>query len=317
MIQNQIAWFNPAKTIDFLNKEYKLASNIKNRQNRQSVERVLKILIEKLKICKSKNGLCCVAGIDSNNNEFIHVYEPIIPITKFIYTCDNKFDIDMLKSLFDIKTSTGHIVMISGDTTLIYSCNISQSDITFKLSNKIIGLLNKRMSRGGMSQNRIARLAEDSRLHYGTRIVESINKLVCDRLSSSIKVIGSKEITEMVKTSKILKVPIDVNIGSKWHSWNDPYEFLVSNKKEWVNIFNQISNSDEKKIENVLSLIKKDPDMLSFGKDINEKECEYIVSLDETATNIINKSKLIIVSIKSKFYGEFQAYKQIGKKYYK
>ena len=58
-------------------------------------------------------------------------------------------------------------------------------------------------------------------------------------------------------------------------------------------------------------MIKKNPDMLSFGNDINEKECEYIISID--TANINND---IIVTKDSKYYKDIVSFKRIGKKYF-
>lgn len=306
-LYHKIRWFN---IVDFISKEYKLASNIKDRSNRQSVERVLKTLLQIKTFKNTSNGLCCVAGIDSTNKEFIHINEPIVPITKFIYNCGNKIDKDMISELFNTSTSNGYIVMISGDMTFIYTC-ILNNDISFKLSNKIIGLLNKRMSRGGMSQNRIARLAEDSRLHYTTRIVEAVNKLTSMMLNSKeeIYLVGSREISNMVVECKTLIKP--VKILDKWHSWKDPYDVLINNKKELLTLFQHMNDKDEKKIQSILELVKKDPDWLLFGQDI--KNCEYIITCDPN----IKGDNVLFVEHNSKYYVVLKPYISIGKKYYK
>ncbi len=289
------------------------------------------MLIEKLKLCKN-TGLCCVAGIDIYDVEFIHVHE--CSTDKFIYSCGNKFDMDLLYSFFPRITNNGNIIMVSGDFTWIYDVKFSSADmninkdsditnkddkdnkhsyttnkvcgnIKFSLQTKITGLLNKRQSRGGMSQNRIARLAEDSRLHYCTRIIDSISKC-CKENKECIYMFGSAELCKKIKT--LCKT---VSVIDKWHSWEDPYNFLINNKNELLDIFLKPSDKDEEKVKNVLELVKKDPDWLLFGKDI--KDCEYVVAIDSS----VSESTDILVKKNSSMYAELSLYKRIGKKYFK
>lgn len=300
---------NSGFNLDFLNKEYKLASNIKDRQNRQCVEKVLNMLINKLKLYNSilSKGLVCVSGISNNGDEFVHVWEPFVTNHKQIYHCGSKYDIELFRPLFQISNDIGTIVMVSGDTTYIIHTDIPECS-KFVIKHKIIGLLAKRQSRGGMSQNRIARLAEESRHQYTNRIITSINENT--KGTKQVLMIGGGEIVQLVLERKDIQVKINCT-DIKWNTTIDPIKFLVIEKSKIQIYFKKPSEKDELKIEQICSLLQKNPDWLSFGNEISEDTCEFILSIKQSD----NKND-IIVPVSSPYYSKLKLFERIGKKFY-
>jgi len=87
----------------------------------------------------------------------------------------------------------------------------------------------------------------------------------------------------------------------------DTYEkILRENKLKKIN-----RPQSEKKIQVVFDAVKKNPDILCFGNDIVERDCEYIIQLSEPFSE-----KEIQVEKSSRWYDDMKLYLRIGKKWY-
>lgn len=296
-------------------------SNIKDRQNRKCVERLLKVIIGRLKTIKEvNNGLIVLAGIDKHDEEFVIVAEPPIKNDKLIYKCDSKFHMDEIEPLFKKQRETSYVILLTGDETKIYSY-----DNNFKLIDKLNGNLIKRQRNGGQSSVRFSRLAEESRHNYILRIVDKVNKYC--KNGKKIIVLGSRELKGDLMDCKDVTVfgndkscssqPKGVKLETIDKFYEIGNNFINENKKELELLLNKSNNQHEKQIEEVYELIKKDPDLLTFGKDIIEAECEYIIQINEEQITHNDINKTIIIDKNSKFYGLLKAYGRIGKKYFK
>lgn len=272
----------------------------------------MRILIEKLKTFTKplSKGLCCFVGIDEKDNEIVHTLEPVIINSQFIYRCSSKFDVHTVNHLFKSDDKLGALILVSGDLTCIYQANPGG----FECKEKIIGNLVKRQKKGGQSSVRFSRLAEESRHHYVTRIVESINKHC---ISAKITYIfGSQEIKEQIMERKTSLVKL--NTLAKWYTWTtgQPSEFINANRKEILSLLSKSQNDDDTKVQNILTLVSKNPDWLVFGEDIKASQCEYVVMLADLKKDDTESENVIYVEKNSQYYGAFKAYQRIGKKYY-
>ena len=109
---------------------------------------------------------------------------------------------NILKIAFDEHDDFG-VVLVSGTMTLFYLYN--QNRIT--LLNKTTVDLQKRQSKGGQSQNRIARLAEETRDTYIKRVIEKINSLFINENKSNIiglLIAGPSELPMKVSNSELI-----------------------------------------------------------------------------------------------------------------
>lgn len=280
-----------------------MASNIKDRRNRNNVNRLLKIISEKLKgINKFDKGLFMYVGI-GNDAEYVEMFESPYKNTEFFYRCDSKFYTDSLREMIENNTDIHYLILIDGEETHIY-----KYDKIFILIERINGNLIKRQKKGGQSSVRFARLAEESRHIYITHIVDKINELC--RNGKSIWVFGARELKNDLMDSKSLLVKINsFDIFNVIET-----NFISIHKKELETILLNYDDKQEKEIGNICELITKDPDMLVFGDAIHEDECSAIIKLDD---NTHEGSKYIIVGIQSKYYSIMKQYKKIGLRYFK
>lgn len=297
-----------SNTTSFLTKELKTANNIKDRSNRQCVERVLKILIEKVKNVKNfreiKNGLCCYVGITSQNNEVCEILETSVVCNKFVYNCGSKFI--LFPELFENNTNSSNLIVITGDITLIYSV---VSD-TFTIKKKINGNLIKRQKKGGQSSVRFSRLAEESRHAYIVKILDSLNS--SDSLKNNY-VMGSAELRDDLVDYSNKQGYRMCKLEFKTSTYDE--KFVSANKKE-INqqiqkYEKQTNNSNDLKIQQVIELIEKNPDYLLFGDEIIPTECEFIISIEKTWIK-----GDVLISDDNKYYARLKDYLRIGKKYF-
>lgn len=280
----------------FLKKELTLASNIKDKQNRKCVSRILTLLIERLRLTQHENGLICFVGVDATNGEIVEIIHPQIPVASFIYKCASKFDESVIDELEKKTRETKHVALITGDETKIYSFAG-----TWNLVKTINGCLIKRHKKGGQSSVRFERLADESRFVYAERIVFVLNQL------NECWVFGSKEMKNIVLTHKDLTKPLKT--CDQFESFSE--NFINSNKKELERIITRVE-INERKVQQVLDLIETNPDFLVFG-NLDSVNCETIVTIDE---ELEGNEKAIVVSRDSKFFAKLKPFGSIGKLYF-
>ena len=117
----------------------------------------------------------------------IQSFIPEIKNEQFIYNCSNKFIIDFVQDY--IKQLDGSIIFVNGNEAIIYSWKSR-----FVKQKHINANLIKRHRKGGQSSVRFARLAEESRTHYVTYIIDNINTLK----TKNNWIFGSNEILSMI-----------------------------------------------------------------------------------------------------------------------
>lgn len=285
---------------DFLRKETAQAVNVKDKRNKLSIQRLLKILTVHFKQSSiPPNGMVCFVGIDSYDSEFIEFIEPQTIVPQFIYDCGPKFADDAIKLAFSTPKSDKYLVVVTGNETRIYS----YSD-NFKAITTIAGLLIKRQKKGGQSSVRFSRLAEESRRTYATKVVDKIN-LLC---KPPVYICGSKEMRDEIINHSLLLPLVCLSqfddIGPN---------FVNLNKKELVDcITSGRPLSDDIKIATIIELIQKNPDLLVFGDEIIPTECEFIA----TTNPALKTDKHIFIERFSPFYEHIYKFETIGKRYW-
>jgi hypothetical protein len=292
----------------FIQNELGEASNIKDKNNRKNVVRVLTLIAGQLKLMNSdmigENGLLIFFGIDRSCQEIKEVITPPTPITEFYYQCSKHFATDRFESVFSTKP-IGHVVFISGVECIIYQYNGNWKKIKTINANLI-----KRHHKGGQSSVRFSRLAEESRTHYITHIVDWINQLIVNDQNNYV--FGGRELKEMLMNSHVLK--ISMKTDDVYHIFNE--------QTIHENYFKQImidpSFGNDKKVEYVIELLEKDPDYLLFSADeINESinDVEYIININTDIT-FTDKLTILLPNNHSR-YGRLKNYQIIGKMYFK
>lgn len=254
----------------FITKELSTSRNIKDRVNRQKVTSTLTKLGESLKTVKLSNkGNFFFFGYDEYDNFISVVLEPEREYKGFFYSCSCKFIVDPIFQFFERKY--GSIIFISGEECLIYVLIDGQ----FHKKKTINGNLQKRQRKGGQSAVRIARLAEQSRDNYITRVVDHINDLrYCEDFDKySIWITGSDEMKNMVLRDQKLLISIN---DAGFTTFNE----RTILEEKWFTLLDKKSdyNTTYEEVERFLNV---NIDMLDFDvSKRNDPSIKYYLGLD-------------------------------------
>ena len=297
-------------------KEISAASNIKDRSNRQNVQRLLTILNKRLSNVNLSNvynlGVFCFVGINEYGEEIIEFIEPEIKLDLFYYSCSNKFE-TLITSKYIGNKIYGTIVFANGDECLGYQFKNGQFIKIFGLNGNLV----KRHNKGGYSANRFARIAEESRHTYVVRICDRLRELNLNG-EDKIWIYGSNEIVEMVSKTCSIKL----NVGG-FLNFNSN---TIGNTRYWLDV---LTKSQEKNYDSIykeiLELIELNPDMLDFNP-INKNKMKYFIDSkynnnkncndnNENHNNKMEKNQIPLIS-SSKYYSKLVIFEYIGVKFY-
>jgi peptide chain release factor subunit 1 len=216
------------QTMTMLNNEHAQASNIKSKQTMTSVQSAITSTREKLKLYKSTppNGLIIFCGqvlLDDGKTEKKVTYDitPFRPAQAFGYYCQGTFETKILNYLLEDDEKFGFII-VDGNGALFATLQGNVRTILQKLSVE----LPKKHGRGGQSANRFARIRQEKRGHYVSRVAElaTANFILNDRPTvKGIVFAGSADfktvINESDKFDKRLKEVVvasfDVSYGGE------------------------------------------------------------------------------------------------------
>jgi peptide chain release factor subunit 1 len=140
-----------------------------------SVQEAIRSLQARLALIKSlpENGLALFSGVcedaQGKQDHVTYAIEPLKPLQRGFYRCDNRFHTDLLRDQFtDDHARFGFIIMDGSDTSF-YVLAGKNRETLFEWS-KVN--LPKKHGRGGQSQNRFARIREEKREIYVNRVAE-------------------------------------------------------------------------------------------------------------------------------------------------
>lgn len=219
----------------------------------------------------------------------------------FIYNCSSRFDTSIIQKY--MTKHDGSIIFANGSDCYIYEWLNGK----FNKIKHINANLIKRHKKGGQSSIRFARLAEESRLHYVTHVIDYLSKIK----TKNNWIFGSDEIVSMIIERKN-EINAPLNNGG-FYNFNDN---SITNTEYWLNYIQQKNNYD-KYYEKILFYLDTDPDRLDFDHINVEQMDFYICNLNELPNKIIeNKSKQIPCDTKSKYYSRLQMFSYIGVKYF-
>ena len=157
------AGFNIAEEMSKLREESSQSSNIKSKSVRSNVQAALDKIMQYLKLYREtpKNGIAVFAGNISDNPGKVDIelfsMEPPIPLKVNIYRCDSVFLLDPIEDIVGSKDTYALLVMDGREAT-IATLKGSHIHVIKKLNSMVHAKVNK----GGQSQQRFARLREES-----------------------------------------------------------------------------------------------------------------------------------------------------------
>jgi hypothetical protein len=305
-----------------LTKELKTASNIKDRTNRKCVERVLKMLIEKIKLLPSSSpfGFCFLAGIDDQDKELMSVIPLELPVKRFIYSCGSKFRLDDLPLGRKANQSSiqGLVVLMSGDQAQFYqACGEALLP-----KGKTDANLVKRQKKGGQSAVRFSRLAEESRHGFIVRCVDALVVLQANQ-KLPLWIYGAHELsTDLMVALKKTKGP-KAAIEFVPATWTDLNAWISKERKHIVDRINT-SKGDRKEeltVDQTMDALQRNSDRFCFGpKEVkaNEKDLELIIACSTSMESKQEKlSSIIVLDKHSPHYGTVQKFGgMIGLRYF-
>jgi peptide chain release factor subunit 1 len=283
----------------FIDNEITTARNIKDRINRHNVIKILTKINEYTKGNKYENGIFIWAGINEYNEFIFEKLIPEIENDKFIYNCSNKFVTDFVQDY--MKKLDGSIIFANGNECIIYEWNYK-----FIKRKHIDANLIKRHKKGGQSSVRFARLAEESRMHYVTYIIDNLNKIKTE----NNWIFGSKEILDMIFERK-KDIYINISNGG-FYNFDDK---SILNQSYWIQYLENKSTEKYKKYyEKIIYYLDTNPDFLDF--DINQKENMKFYMIKEIKEDKMSDKKIPWIEITDKYYSRLNIFEYIGVKYF-
>ncbi|MEM2137824.1 MAG: peptide chain release factor aRF-1 [Candidatus Anstonellaceae archaeon] len=161
-----------------LREEAGQASNIKSKSTRKNVTDALERIVQHLKIYGNmapKTGVAIFCGNVSDNPaktdiELFTVYPPE-PISISLYRCDSRFFLEPLERMLEITDSYGIVVMDGRECTL---AELRGTNV--RILSRIRSMAHAKMSKGGQSANRIARIIEESIEYYYKHVGEHMDR---------------------------------------------------------------------------------------------------------------------------------------------
>jgi len=164
------------------------ATNIKSKSTRKNVVDSLEMILHHLKSYGNvapQSGVAIFCGNVSDNPakvdiELFTIFPPE-PITVQIYRCDSRFFLEPLEKTLDIKDSYGIVVMDGRGCTLA-----ELRGTNTRILSHIRSMAHSKMSKGGQSANRIARIIEESIEYYYKHIGEHMDRYFVNNVKGVI-----------------------------------------------------------------------------------------------------------------------------------
>jgi len=199
------------------------------------------------------------------------LFEPPKIIKFSLYKCDSKFHLDPILEMYKEEAMYG-IVLISGKDCYMYTLSITGSHNEIKKIYQKKVELQGQFSKGGQSQNRLARIIKEKKCSYiksmGESMVKaymrenntqcSVQKIVIGGPADVKRNLKDLEIVQKFLGSKIVKLVDTAELGS-----DTPWEVY----EKCSEIFSEGQSDEEKEIiKEINELISKGDDKLIFGK---------------------------------------------------
>jgi hypothetical protein len=213
------------------------------------VTRLLTRIAENVDSAAYSRGVFVFAGIDEYGKEILEIVEPVLVSQLFYYNCSNQFNLEIVQPYF--KSQSGSVIFVNGDQCLMY-----EHSIEFRKKKHITANLIKRHHKGGQSSIRFARLAEESRLHYVTHVIDHLNLLT----TSTNWIFGSDEIRGMIM-ERVREVKVPLQDGGFLEFTED----TIRDRRRWLAYLElEEKKDDEDLLEKMVYYLDTDPDFLDF-----------------------------------------------------
>jgi len=232
------------------------------------------------------------------------VIEPLKPLVSGLYRCDDKFHLETLYDQLEEKNTYGFIV-VDGNGVTLHSLNGNSRKNLFRLEVS----LPKKHGRGGQSKNRFARIREEKRGWYTSRVCEiAINHFIDPSTSlpnvSGIVLAGSAQLKEDVllkldqRLSRIVVSVVDIQYGGE-SGFNQAINLTKNNlgnlkfvheQKIISNLFEEINKDGHYAIgveDTLYALTSGLLDNLIIWNDLPTVRWELVKTSDSSVTKVL------------------------------
>jgi len=316
-LSHQVPWSpslsHPSSVFSqWLGKEISMAKNIKDRTNRQNVQRILTVIQQRLVgsgFDYNQLGIFCFVGINEFSDEIVEFIEPDNKIVQFYYSCANKFHIEPTEKYIGTNVS-GVLVFANGNECLCYQFMRGQFVKLFGIN----GNLTKSHKKGGYSANRFARLAEESRHAYIVRIADRLKDLDnLPGLSEKIWIFGSEEIVQMFLTYWTQQMShVKISHGG-FLNFNSN---TIANNQYWIDFLSKPSDmAHDIYYKEISQTLNVNPDLLDFDP-ANKANPNIRFFIEKTPRENSLPNQIPFPTSKSQFYNQLGLFEYVGIKYF-
>jgi len=196
----------------------------------------------------------------------VRAEEPPNKIRQFYYRCDRRFHEEALEGLFDTYNDRfGHVEVTGSLSTLsITDESLAETRVVGRVKARIQG----KTRRGGQSAPRIGRLRQEFIQQYVKQVHEACNQHfapggLCglDAILLTGPAEKKHQLYEAMKVDQRYKDTV----------------IQVSEEVDFMSLSNELSIRNAKHVQKrILELLKTDPDLLSFGDEIDPAACATI-----------------------------------------
>jgi len=190
----------------------------------------------------------------------MYAFEPLKPLVSGLYRCDSKFHVESLYEQLEEKHTYGFIV-VDGNGASFHTLNGNCRETLYR----VVVSLPKKHGRGGQSKNRFARIREEKRGWYTSKVAEIAIAQFIDSSTSmpsvkGIVIAGSAQLKEEVlmkldqRLSSIVLSVVDIQYGGE-AGFNEAIRLtreslgnlkFIHEQKVISQLFDEINNTDGK-----------------------------------------------------------------------
>lgn len=173
-----------------LKDEIGTAKNIRSKFTQKNVESALRNVIQKLRLYGNKapeSGLAIFAGVtsDSGHKDYkieSYIFEPIQPISRKLYVCDNRFHVE---HLIDKLIEKDVFALLAIDSAKATIASLKGDHIEIKKSTRSGAA--KKHKKGGQSSARYARLRVEAILRFMKRVADDMKQFFIEDENVDLK----------------------------------------------------------------------------------------------------------------------------------
>ncbi len=173
-----------------LNDEIGTATNIRSKFTQKNVVSALRNVIGKLRLYGNKapeSGLAIFAGVtsDSGHKDYkieSYVFEPIQPISRKLYVCDNRFHVE---HLIDKLIEKDVFALLAIDSAKATIASLKGDHVEIKKSTRSGAA--KKHKKGGQSSARYARLRVEAILRFMKRVADDMKQFFIEDKNVDLK----------------------------------------------------------------------------------------------------------------------------------